>query len=337
VLVEFWDRVSISEQERMFGRRKDTGAPLTGNAEFDTPAFATDPPATPSRWTRTSGWPIRARRPPTRSACCAGGSATTGRRQQRQLDMGLISAATSRTWTGSSSRATPAGATKPLVDYISPTGGGYFFALPGYAMSRIGTVAASWPDASPVCSDGVHRSARSAMTGRASLCNGSPNDREEVAVLVRAHRRALFAGTAAVATAAVRHRAARRPTSANTSPQHQGGGTTTPIKHLVVIFDENISFDHYFATYPKAANTDGTTFHASKHTPKANTLATPGCSRRTRTCTSRRGSSHEQAMTCDQNHSYGPEQKAANGGANDKYVENTSVDTCSGGLFGSRA
>jgi phospholipase C len=30
--------------------------------------------------------------------------------------------------------------------------------------------------------------------------------------------------------------------------------TTTRIKHLVVIFGENISFDHYFGTYPKAAN-----------------------------------------------------------------------------------
>ena len=34
----------------------------------------------------------------------------------------------------------------------------------------------------------------------------------------------------------------------------KGGTTTTPIKHVVVIFQENVSFDHYFATYPKAAN-----------------------------------------------------------------------------------
>ena len=40
------------------------------------------------------------------------------------------------------------------------------------------------------------------------------------------------------------------------------GGTATPVKHLVVIFDENVSFDHYFGTYPYAANTDGSTFHA---------------------------------------------------------------------------
>ena len=39
----------------------------------------------------------------------------------------------------------------------------------------------------------------------------------------------------------------------------QGGGsrTATPIKHVVVIFQENVSFDHYFGTYPNAANTDG--------------------------------------------------------------------------------
>ena len=30
-----------------------------------------------------------------------------------------------------------------------------------------------------------------------------------------------------------------------------GAPTATPIKHLVVIFDENVSFDHYFGTYPK--------------------------------------------------------------------------------------
>ena len=53
-------------------------------------------------------------------------------------------------------------------------------------------------------------------------------------------------------------------------PAGHGGGssTATPIKHVVVLFDENISFDHYFATYPKAANTDGTKFTASKNTPK---------------------------------------------------------------------
>jgi phospholipase C len=53
--------------------------------------------------------------------------------------------------------------------------------------------------------------------------------------------------------------------------------TATPIKHLVVIFQENVSFDHYFGTYPFAQNNPGETpFHASHHTPKSiNTLLTP--------------------------------------------------------------
>ena len=52
--------------------------------------------------------------------------------------------------------------------------------------------------------------------------------------------------------------------------------TATPIKHLVVIFDENVSFDHYFGTYPYAANTpgQGTPFHAKPGTPNVNGLYT---------------------------------------------------------------
>ena len=52
--------------------------------------------------------------------------------------------------------------------------------------------------------------------------------------------------------------------------------TATPIKHVVVIFQENISFDHYFATYPKALNKPGETpFHADGRTPSVNNLVTP--------------------------------------------------------------
>ena len=52
--------------------------------------------------------------------------------------------------------------------------------------------------------------------------------------------------------------------------------TATPIKRLVVIFQENVSFDHYFGTYPKAMNLAGETpFVAKKDTPTANNLVTP--------------------------------------------------------------
>src|SRR5215470_14914269 len=50
--------------------------------------------------------------------------------------------------------------------------------------------------------------------------------------------------------------------------------TETPIKHLVVIFNENRSFDHYFATYPNAGNPSGSIpFVPKPHTPRVNNLA----------------------------------------------------------------
>jgi phospholipase C len=57
----------------------------------------------------------------------------------------------------------------------------------------------------------------------------------------------------------------------------RGVRTATPIKHVVVIFQENVSFDHYFGTYPLAQNNPGETrFKASPRTPKSiNTLLTP--------------------------------------------------------------
>src|SRR5690242_19239445 len=49
--------------------------------------------------------------------------------------------------------------------------------------------------------------------------------------------------------------------------------TTTPIKHVVVIFGENVSFDHYFGTYPHAANLPGEPkFVAKPNTPLVNGL-----------------------------------------------------------------
>src|SRR3954464_4203405 len=48
--------------------------------------------------------------------------------------------------------------------------------------------------------------------------------------------------------------------------------TTTPIKHVVVIFGENISFDHYFGTYPRATNDSGPPIYTSPSTPAVDGL-----------------------------------------------------------------
>ena len=56
---------------------------------------------------------------------------------------------------------------------------------------------------------------------------------------------------------------------------HDPGRTSTPIKHLVVIFQENVSFDHYFGTYPNATNADGSAVPCSATTRRRST-ASPG-------------------------------------------------------------
>src|ERR1700728_600790 len=116
--------------------------------------------------------------------------------------------------------------------------------------------------------------------------------------------------------------------------------SATPIKHVVVIFDENESFDHYFGTYPYAANTDGSAFHAKKGTPDVNGLYTsitasgpvgPLLTNNPNEFNPQR-LTHSQALTCSQNHSYLPEQEANDNGAEDKYVQFTeSASNCNAG------
>ncbi len=113
------------------------------------------------------------------------------------------------------------------------------------------------------------------------------------------------------------------------SAAHADARTSTPIKHLVVIFDENVSFDHYFGTYPHAANTDGTKFVPSRRTPKVDGL-TPALLQHNPNQYNPKRLSPKQALTCDQDHGYAAEQKAVDGGKMDKFVENTETDTCTG-------
>ena len=116
--------------------------------------------------------------------------------------------------------------------------------------------------------------------------------------------------------------------------------SATPIKHVVVIFNENESFDHYFGTYPYAANTDGSPFHAKKGTPDVNGLYTsitssgpvgPLLTSNPNEFNPQR-LTHAQALTCSQNHNYLPEQEANDNGAQDKYVQFTqSASNCNAG------
>jgi len=101
--------------------------------------------------------------------------------------------------------------------------------------------------------------------------------------------------------------------------------TTTPIKHVIVIFGENISFDHYFGTYPYATNPQGEpAFHAKDGTPRANNLLAGGLLTENPNSTQPfRMDTGVQSVTCDQNHSYTPEQEAVDHGLMDKYPEST--------------
>ena len=154
----------------------------------------------------------------------------------------------------------------------------------------------------------------------------------------------LGAGAAAGATAAsastsVSHAFAGYQTPATVSKTLYKGSTTTPIKHLVVLFDENESFDHYFGTYPYAANTDGTKFTAKPGTPTVNGLYTkitkggpvgPLLTSNPNEYNPER-LTHAQALTADQNHGYSPEQKAIDGGKMDLFVKNTQSSTPAAG------
>src|ERR1700719_3595728 len=123
---------------------------------------------------------------------------------------------------------------------------------------------------------------------------------------------------------------------------HQAAVTATPVEHLVVIFQENASFDHYFATYPLAANTDGSTFNAAPGTPSVNGLVGGLLTNNPNAGNPANGVnainpfrlSHSQATTCDQNHDYGPEQTAFDFGLMDAFPVTVGTGSCGGFDYG---
>ena len=110
-------------------------------------------------------------------------------------------------------------------------------------------------------------------------------------------------------------------------------GTATPIKHLVVIFDENISFDHYFGTYPYALNPPNEPrFEAAPGTPSVNGYTGGLLSNNPNAVnTTLNGAGalnpfrldRSQAATADQDHDYTPEQEAFDHGLMDGFPKYT--------------
>jgi phospholipase C len=122
--------------------------------------------------------------------------------------------------------------------------------------------------------------------------------------------------------------------------------TKTPIKHLVVIFNENESFDHYFGTYPNALNVEGEPrFEPAKNTQTDinNLLSSPALLDNNPNLNPANGAGatnpfrldRTQAKTVDQGHGSGAEQKAYDAGKNDLFPLNTGAGTSGGaGAFG---
>jgi len=107
------------------------------------------------------------------------------------------------------------------------------------------------------------------------------------------------------------------------------GSTATPIKHVVVVFQENISFDHYFGTYPNAVpNKDGSRyfFGALSGTPRVNNLASAGLLTNNPNGANPFRIDRSNPNTCDQDHGYGDEQFAFHGGLMDRFLTHSCND-----------